>query len=323
MTQTSPDPTLDSVPAARTLRLALRGSRLSIVQAEQAVALLRQRWPALRVELLTVTTRGDRDRETPLAEIDSPDGIFTRGVEAELLAGRAEVAVHSLKDLPTATDPALVLATFPPRADARDALVSRHAAGFDGLPHGATLGTSSPRRAAQALALRPDLRVVSVRGNVDTRLRKLREGQVDALLLAAAGLERLGLLDEAAELLPIDRFTPAVGQGALAVQCRAEDEPTRRLLAAIDDPPTRAAVTAERTFLRALGGGCRLPLSAYGQVNGDRLSLRGFIATPDGREAHADALEGSADEPELLGRELAERLRSRVAPELLAEVRGG
>ena len=323
MTRTSPDPTLDPAPAARTLRLALRGSRLSIVQAEQAVALLRQRWPALRVELLTVTTRGDRDRETPLAEIESPDGIFTRGVEAELLAGWAEVAVHSLKDLPTATDPGLVLAAFPPRADARDALVSRHAGGFDGLPDGATLGTSSPRRAAQALALRPDLRVVSVRGNVDTRLRKLREGQVDALLLAAAGLERLGLLDEAAELLPIDRFTPAVGQGALAVQCRAEDEPTRRLLAAIDDPPTRAAVTAERTFLRALGGGCRLPLSAYGQVNGDRLSLRGFIATPDGREAHADALEGSADEPELLGRELAEQLRSRVAPELLAEVRGG
>ena len=323
MTRPGPDLPTSRAPAARTLRLALRGSRLSIAQAEQAIALLGERWPGLRVELLTVTTRGDRDRETPLAQIDSPDGIFTRGVEAELLAGRADVAVHSLKDLPTATDPALVLAAFPPRADARDALVSSRGDGFDGLPAGATLGTSSPRRAAQALALRPDLRVVSVRGNVDTRLRKLRAGEADALLLAAAGLERLGLREEVAELLPVERFTPAVGQGALAVQCRADDAPTRELLAAIDDPPTRAAVTAERTFLRTLGGGCRLPLAAYGEVSGDRLGLRGFIATTDGREAHTDFLEGSADDPESIGRELAERLRARVGPALLVEVRGG
>jgi hydroxymethylbilane synthase len=253
---------------------------------------------------------------TPLAVLDSPDGIFTRAVEAELLAGRADVAVHSLKDLPTLLDPALVLAAFPPRADARDALVSRGGESFDELPPGAVLGTSSPRRAAQVLAQRPDLRVVSVRGNVETRLAKLRNGQVDALLLAAAGLERLGLLEAAAELLSIERFTPAVGQGALALQCRADDPETRALLAAIDDPPTRSAVTAERAFLRALGGGCRLPIAAFGRVQGERLRLRGSIVTTDGRTSYADETEGPVDAPEPLGERLAERLRASAGSDL-------
>lgn len=304
------------------LRLAIRGSRLSVAQSMQVVELLGQRWPGLEVEVLTVTTQGDRDQQTPLGELEAPDGIFTRGVEAELLAQRADFAIHSLKDLPTATEPALVLAAFPPRADARDVLVSRHGGGLETLPPGALLGTSSPRRAAQALALRPDLRTAPVRGNVDTRLRKLRAGETDALLLAAAGLGRLGLLDETAVPLPIERFTPAVGQGALAVQCRADDAATRALLAAIDHPPTRSAVAAERAFLRALGGGCRLPIAAHGQVAGDRLSLSGMVAAPDGRTVHRARTEGPTDAPQALGEALAAELRERAGPALLTEARG-
>lgn len=298
------------------LRVARRGSRLSVAQAEQALGLLCARWPGLRVESLDVATRGDRDRVTPLAALEAPDGIFTRAVEAAVLEGRADVAVHSLKDLPTLLDPGLVLAAFPPRGDARDALVSRDGGGFEALRAGAVLGTSSPRRAAQALAWRPDLRVVSVRGNVETRLRKLHDEEIDALLLAAAGLDRLGLLGQVAELLPIERFTPAVGQGALALQCRTDDPRTRALLAAIDDPATRAAVTAERSLLRALGGGCRLPIAAYGRVEGERLVLRGSIVTTGGERSYGDEVEGPAEGPELLGDLLADRLRIRVGPDL-------
>ncbi|MCC7104979.1 MAG: hydroxymethylbilane synthase, partial [Chloroflexi bacterium] len=283
-----------TVSTARTLRLALRGSPLSVAQSSQAIALLCEQRPAVLVEMIKVTTSGDRDRSTPLADIGSADGLFTRAVEAKLLEGRADFAIHSLKDLPTALDPRFVLAAIPPRAEPRDALLSPYPGGFDGLPRGARLGTSSPRRAAQALAQRPDLQVLSVRGNVGTRLRKLEEGQYDALVLAAAGLERLGLLGEAAELLPADRFIPAVGQGALAVECLAEDEATWSLLAAIDHQPSRLAVTAERAFLVGIGGGCRLPMAAHGQVRGDRLVLRGFVAQADGADAATDEVEGPA-----------------------------
>jgi hydroxymethylbilane synthase len=300
------------MPPPLNVRVATRGSQLSLAQSAYVISLLRARFPSLQSELVTVVTYGDRHRDIPLAKLQAPDGVFTRGVEAELLTGRAEVAVHSLKDLPTTTDASLELAAFPPRADVRDALVSRWPGGFDQLPTGALLGTSSPRRAAQALTQRPDLRVVSIRGNVDTRLRKLRSEQVDALLLAAAGLERLKRLHEVSEYLPLDQFTPAVGQGALAVQCRLDDDGTRQLLASIDDPATRAAVTAERTFLRVAGGGCRLPLAAYGEVNNGRLSLRGFIANPDGTGARTGFLDGPVEQPDALGLALGRQLMART-----------
>lgn len=292
----------------RRLRLATRGSRLALAQAELVAGLLRERWPGLEIELLSVTTLGDREANVPLADLPSPDGVFTRGIEAELLAGRADFAVHSLKDLPTTVDPRFALAAFPPRADPRDVLVSSYAGGFADLPAGSLIGTSSPRRVAQVLAARPELRVAPMRGNVDTRLRKLRAGEVHALILGAAGLERLGLQDEISEFLPVDRFTPAVGQGALVAQCLAADEASCTLLSAIDDGATRAAVTAERSFLRQAGGGCRLPIGAYCEARDNRLSLRGFLATPHGGRAHTATLEGSLDEPEILGEALAEKL---------------
>jgi hydroxymethylbilane synthase len=261
----------------------------------------------LEIELLPVLTRGDLQRQVPLTELVGEDGVFTRGVEAELIAGRADLAVHSLKDLPTQGDQRLVLAAFPPRADARDVLVSRQGASLADLPAGAVVGTGSPRRAAQLLLARSDLRVVSVRGNVDTRLAKLAAGEVDALVLAAAGLARLKRLELISEHLDLERFTPAVGQGALVT--------------AIDSAETRAAVNAERAFLRAVGGGCRLPLGAYGSVADDRIELIGFLAYPDASQAHRLVCAGPASEPERLGRELASRLLAQVDPATLAEAR--
>jgi hydroxymethylbilane synthase len=299
------------VRTQRRLRLATRGSRLALAQAESVAALLRERWPGLTVDLISVATLGDRRTDVPLAELPGPDGVFTRGIEAELLAGSADLAVHSLKDLPTAIEPALVLAAFPPRADPRDVLVSRQGGGLTSLRAASLIGTSSPRRAAQVLAARPELRIAPIRGNVDTRLRKLRAGEVEALVLGAAGLERLGLLREVSEFLPVDRFTPAVGQGALVTQCRAVDEATCSLVSAIDDTATRAAVIAERAFLRRAGGGCRAPLAAFGELSDGRLVLRGFLATTDGAQTYTGTLEGPLDEPEVLGVALADELLAR------------
>lgn len=311
------------MPDRPSLRLATRGSRLAIIQAEEVAALLRARHPDLWVELVTITSRGDCQQAVPLAELQAPDGVFTRGIEAELRAGRAELAVHSLKDLPTLTDATLVLAAFPPRADVRDVLVAPRFGALHRLPSGAVIGTSSPRRRAQLLAARPEARVVPIRGNVDTRLRKLEAGDVDALVLAAAGLERLGLLAQVDEWLPVERFTPAVGQAALAVQCRAEDTAMRALLAEIDHPPTRAAVEAERAFLRALGGGCRVPVGGYAAPDGEALVLRGFVAGPDGTDACWETASGPIAAPTAVGAALAARLLEAVGPRFLAGARDG
>lgn len=309
--------------SARTLRLGTRGSRLALLQAQQVAALLREAAPAVEVSLSTVSTQGDQQADAPLLELAGQEGVFTRGVELEVLAGRVDFAVHSLKDVPTETDPRLVLAAYPGRANPLDVIVSRCSAGFDDLPPRARLGTSSPRRRAQVLARRPDLRVMPIRGNVDTRLAKLRAGEVDALVLAAAGLERLGRLAEAAAFLPGDRFTPAAGQGALVAQCRAADRQTIELLAKIDHQPTRAAVTAERAFLRAVGGGCRVPVAAYAEIVGDQLRLHGFLADVDGRAVRSGQLVGQPDQPEALGQELAERLLAGAPEGFLSEVRRG
>jgi len=309
--------------ASRTLTLATRGSRLARAQARLVVDLLQHVWPGLEVNMSTIATEGDLNRNVPLADLVAPDGVFTRGVEAELLAGRADLAVHSLKDVPTAVDARLVLAAFPPRGKVFDLLVSPAGLGFENLPAGAIVGTSSPRRQAQALAARPDLRVVSIRGNVDTRLAKLRAGEFDALILAAVGLERLALHELASEPLPLDRFLPAVGQGALVAQCRADDRETRTLLAAIEDPFTRAAVEAERAFLRAVGGGCRVPVAGLGRLIDGQLELRGFISAPDGSESRSDLVRGPADDPALVGLALAERMLELAGDVFLAEVHRG
>jgi hydroxymethylbilane synthase len=309
--------------ASRTLTLATRGSRLALAQARLVVDLLQQAWQGLEVNLSTIATEGDLKRNVPLADLVAPDGVFTRGVEAELLAGRADLAVHSLKDVPTAVDSRLVLAAFPPRGEVFDVLISLAGLGIEDLPTGATVGTSSPRRQAQTLTARPDLRVVSIRGNVDTRIAKLRAGEVDALILAAVGLERLALHKLASAPLPLDRFLPAVGQGALVVQCRADDREARTLLVAIDDPSTRAAVEAERTFLRAVGGGCRVPVAGLGRLVDGQLELRGFISAPDGSESRSDLVHGPADDPARIGLALAERILRQAGDVFLAEVHRG
>ena len=285
--------------------MATRGSALALRQTELVVEALRACWPGLGIELVTVRTTGDRDQSAPIAALG--DGVFVRGVEAELLAGRADVAVHSAKDLPTAEPPGLVLAAFPPRGDPRDVLVSRKGGTLAGLPTGARLGTASPRRAALARALRPDLEVALIRGNVDTRLRKLHDGEYDALVLAAAGLERLDRAEQVSECLDPRSWVPAPGQGALVVQCRAGDA-TERLLAPLDDATTRAAVTAERAVLRRLGSGCRVPVGAYAWLDAGRLALRGMLIAPDGRRSVTAELHGDVADTERLGTAVADEL---------------
>ncbi|HEV2013230.1 MAG TPA: hydroxymethylbilane synthase [Candidatus Dormibacteraeota bacterium] len=261
-------------------RLATRGSALAMIQAKLAADALARRYPQHEFVLTPLTTHGDRHPSMRLRE--SPrEGVFVKELEEALLDGRAELAVHSAKDLPTLPTPGLTLAAFLPRADARDVLISRPAGNLSQLPAGARLGTGSPRRAAQIAAVRPDLKSVEIRGNVDTRLRRLAEGEVDALVLAAAGLARLGRLEEAHQLLPFDIMLPAPGQGALAVQA-IEGSEAARLAAEIDDPQTSRAVQAERALLRRLGGGCLSALGAYALVDGEDLILQAVVLEADG-----------------------------------------
>jgi len=287
------------------LRVATRGSALALEQTEIVARLLRGCHPGVRVEIVIVTTAGDTNQVAPVAQLG--DGAFVRGVEAALLEGRADVAVHSAKDVPTTEIAGLVLAAFPARADARDAIVSRDGRPFAALPPGARLGTSSPRRAAIARSLRPDLEVLPVRGNVDTRLRKLAAGEYDALVLAAAGLARLGLTERVAEFCDPSVWAPAAGQGGLAVQCRAGD-PAEALLAAIDEPYTRAAVVAERAVLRRLGSGCRTPVGAHAMVDDETILVRGVLLSPDGSRTVRAERTGWIKDAEHLGMSLAEEL---------------
>ncbi len=289
-----------------------------MLQTGLVVDLLTARWPEYSFEIVTASTPGDRDKQTPLTTLGQ--GVFVKGVEEQLLDGRVDLAVHSLKDVPTAETPGLVLAAFPLRADARDGLVCRTGRNLASLPPGARVGTGSPRRAAQLLALRSDITMAPIRGNLDTRLRKLHDGEIDALTVAIAGMERLGRLGELDQALEVDECTPAAGQGTLVVQCRADDERARAVLASIDAPTIRAESVAERTFLAALGGGCQLPAGAVGRVfDGGSLELIGVVASADGRRLVREHVSGQASDSEAAGRELAERLlpaaKSLIAPD--------
>lgn len=291
------------------LRLGTRASALARAQAGLVRDLLARQ--GREVELVEIRTRGDRrDRPLPLAR-----GAFVKELEAALLEERIDLAVHSAKDLPTEETAGLVLAALPRRGDPRDALVSRGDLPLAGLPEGARVGTESPRRRAFLLHERPDLEIVPVRGNVDTRLAGLEAGKCEALVLAQAGLERLGQVGRAAEVLGPERMIPAVGQGALAVQARAAD-PRLGELALLDDRETRAAVTAERAFLRAMGGGCRAPFAAYARLEAGELVVRGAALEPDGRSLVGDSVAGPADEAARLGRSLARILLERGAAAL-------
>jgi len=296
------------------LRLGTRASPLARVQAEGVRAALAARHPGLTVELVFVRTTGDRVTG-PLAAAGGK-GLFVKEIEEALLDGRIDAGVHSMKDVPARLAAGLVIGAVPERADARDVLIGGDG-GLAGLPAGARIGTASPRRRAQLLAHRPDLVVVLLRGNVDTRLRKWRAGEVDALLLAAAGLARLGISEPAAQPLPVDEFLPAVGQGALALECRADDGATRALLAAVDQPAAATAVAAERAFLAAVGGDCNSAIAAHATLAGGRLTLRALVTDPDGRRRLEERDTAPAADAEALGRTVATRLLAAGAAALM------
>ncbi len=295
------------------LVIASRGSQLALWQARWVEGQMIAAGHQCRIEIIKTT--GDKITDVPLAKVGTK-GLFTKEIEEALLDGRADLAVHSLKDLPTELPEGLVLAAVPAREDPRDAVVGKRLAD---LPRGAKVGTSSLRRAAQLRALYPDLQVESVRGNLDTRLRKLDEGQYDAILLAAAGLKRLGWGDRIAEILPVEAMCSAVGQGALAIETR----PTGTgfdACAALDDGPTHAAVTAERGVLGALGGGCQVPIGAHATVQDGRLRIIAIVASPDGGELVRAEADGPMSEAEAIGRELGARLLGLGAQRILEAV---
>jgi len=285
------------------LIFATRPSKLARWQTNYVISTLKNIHPGLQCEEKIITTQGDKVLDKPLPEIGGK-GLFTQELESELLRGAVHCAVHSLKDLPVENPAGLTVGCVPQRAEVRDALISAHGYSSATLPVGASIGTSSLRRAAQILSLRPDVRTESLRGNVDTRLRKALDGQYDAIILAGAGLTRLGLENHVTEWLSLDGMLPAPGQGALAVQCRMDDHSTLELLAALEDATTRKAVTAERAFLSGLGGGCSVPVAAYATVTGDQINLAGLVISEDGQRAVR--VTGQGSDALALGKQLAD-----------------
>ncbi len=287
------------------LRIGTRASRLALQQTELVAARLRRTAPDVAIEVVEITTAGDRDRTSPLTSGEGA-GWFTSAIQEALLAGEVDVAVHSYKDLPTARPEGLVIAAVPERADPRDALVARDGGTLAELPEGAVVGTSSPRRAAQTLAIRPDLELRPIRGNVETRLEKVDAGEYDGALFAIAGLERLGLEGRASHVFGFEEMLPAPAQGALAVECRRDDAATLGLLTAIDDGDLRRLVSAERAFLAALEAGCSYPAAAYAESFGTTLKLHGLVA-PEGVIVRS-RVGGPMDAGPGLGRSLAREL---------------
>jgi hydroxymethylbilane synthase len=295
------------------LTIASRGSQLALWQARWVGVKLSALGHECRIEIIKTT--GDKITDVPLAKVGGK-GLFTKEIEEALLDGRADLAVHSLKDLPTELPAGLTLAAVPEREDPHDAVVGRKLAD---LPYGAIVGTSSLRRAAQLRRLRPDLIIESIRGNLDTRLRKLDDGQYDAIVLAAAGLKRLGWADRIAEILPPEIMCPAVGQGALAIETRASGTGWDAC-AALNHAATHSAVTAERAFLRALGGGCQVPIGAHATVDGARLHLSGLVIAPDGSAVVNGGRDGEAAQAEQIGAELGAMLLEQGARAILETI---
>jgi hydroxymethylbilane synthase len=308
------------VSAPAVLKIATRKSQLALWQAEHVATLVRAAHPDVGVELLPLSTTGDRIVDRSLASIGGK-GLFIKELESALNDHSADLAVHSMKDVPAELPPGLTIAAVLPRADPHDALITDRAAGFADLPRGARLGTSSLRRQAQLLAARPDLRIEALRGNVDTRLKRLAGGELDAIVLACAGLIRLGLESRITERLDPKISLPAVGQGVIGIECRVEDSRTRRLLHALEDAPTRATIEAERAFARRLGGSCQSPIAGFARLHADQLTLEGMVAEPDGSRVLRDCIAGNAAQPQRLGVELAERLLASGAAALLERLR--
>jgi hydroxymethylbilane synthase len=301
-------------------RLGSRGSPLALWQARHVASRLGELWPGLSVDITIIKTEGDRRTDVPLTASNGK-GVFVKEIEDALLHGTIDLAVHSLKDLPTDTPAGLTLGAIPKRHDARDALVCRAASRVPDLPPGALVATGSPRRQCQLLRARPDLRFTLVRGNVDTRIRKLDSGEFDALILAVAGIERLGLTQAPFTPIPFSLCLPAPGQGALAIETRADDPSTLRHVEPLNDPAAAACVAAERGFLAALGAGCLAPAGALAAIDRGALVLDAMVGSPDGRRHVRDRIQGAQEEAAALGGALARRLLDAGGAAILADVR--
>ncbi|WP_422468393.1 hydroxymethylbilane synthase [Endozoicomonas sp. ALC013] len=301
----------------KTVRIATRKSALALWQAEYVKQQLEHHHPDIRVELVKMTSKGDRILDAPLAKIGGK-GLFVKELENALLEGRADIAVHSMKDVPMEFPEGLGLGVICPREDPRDAFVSNHYASLDALPPGAVVGTSSLRRQCQILAARPDLTIQFLRGNVNTRLAKLDDGQYDAIILAAAGLIRLAMADRIRSYLDTTVSLPAAGQGAVGIELRQDDEQTRQLIAPLHDEHTAIRVGAERAMNRRLNGGCQVPIGGFAELDGDRLFLRGLVGSPDGQTIYRSEVTCTAEDYESAGIQVAESLLKQGADKILA-----
>lgn len=299
------------------LRIGSRGSRLALWQAEFVKGLIRQKFPLTEVEILVIRTTGDKILDSPLSMIGGK-GVFVKEIEEALLKDEVDIAVHSMKDLPAFLPEGLTIGAVAERHDPRDALVSNRDIKFDELPAGARVGTGSIRRQAQILGLRPDLEIIPIRGNVDTRIMKLRRGGFDAIILALAGLERMGLGDEIAEIFPFDVMIPAPGQGIIAIEYREDDGETAGILSEINHKDSWIAAVAERSFLRTLGGSCQIPAGCYAAVGKDRIKILGLVASSDGKKIIREYIEGALENHRSLGKEIAEKILERGGDEILS-----
>lgn len=301
------------------LRIGTRQSLLALWQSNYIAGLLQQQYPDCQVTLKKIVTKGDRILDVPLAQIGGK-GLFTKEIETDLLDGSIDLAVHSLKDMPTVLPEGLCLTAITSRANVGDAFVSNKYDSFAQLPEGAVLGTSSLRRKAQLLAVRPDLKIVDLRGNVDTRLRKLDEGRMDAIILAAAGLERLGHAGRIKEIIPTSVCLPAVGQGALAIECRSNDKEVRSMLAFLNDDAVKQATDAERAFLGLIEGGCQVPIGVHADVTGTEIKIEAVIASLDGSAILRNTISGPSEQAAELGRQLGRQMLDDGGRQILADI---
>ena len=302
-------------------RIGTRSSRLALAQSEWVKGAVQTRHPEVRVELIRIRTQGDKILDAPLSKIGGK-GLFVKEIEEALLREEVDLAVHSMKDVPAELEKGLSISVYPKREDARDAFVSRQFSTVKDLPQGALVGTSSLRRSAQLLHMRPDLHIVPLRGNVDTRLRKLDSGDLQAIVLATAGLNRLGLAHRITALLPPESVLPAIAQGVLGLEMREGDEETQHLISFLNDPDTELATRTERSFLKTLEGGCQVPVAGYARVDGGVITVEGMVAELDGSRVLRQGIRGPGDRPENLGTALAKRLLSAGADRILEKIYG-
>ncbi len=303
------------------IRIGTRSSALALWQAEWVKSEIEKKYTGITVSLTKIKTTGDKILDVPLAKVGGK-GLFVKEIEEAMLAGEIDIAVHSMKDVPTFFPDGLHLSCITKREDPRDALLSRNKVSFKDLPKGANVGTSSLRRQAQLTSLRPDFVIHQLRGNVDTRIRKLKEGQFDAIILAAAGVKRLGLAENVTEYIDPSISLPAIGQGALGIECRVDDRELNDMIAFFNHADTRICVTGERALLRRLEGGCQVPIACYGEMKDGELHLTGLVGSVDGKRIIKDAIKGAGDKAEKLGVTLAETLLARGADVILREVYG-